>query len=121
MLFHSCESVGTYSGFSDTFIIAKIHFKGSYPFENAFSSKHFALAITGKVSERKYLSFFLPSLSFSNRNYIASVSLSLLCQLLSCKNYFINIKRRGILCRVLKFMYNDAAHSKMKIKKKNLK
>lgn len=76
MLFHSCESVGTYSGFSDTFIIAKIHFKGSYPFENVFSSKHFALAITGKVSERKYLSFFLPP-SFIQQQELYCFSVSL--------------------------------------------
>jgi len=64
MLFHSCESVSTYSGFSNTFIISKARLKGNYPFGNTFLSKHFAPAITGKVSEGKYLSSSLPPFHF---------------------------------------------------------
>lgn len=60
MLFHSCEWVGTYSGCSNTTIASKTQLIGNYPFEHAISSKHFALAKTGKVSEGKYLSFSLP-------------------------------------------------------------
>lgn len=60
MRFHSCESVGTHSGFSDATIVSQTRLKGNYPFENVFSGKHFALAITGKVGEGKYLSFSQP-------------------------------------------------------------
>lgn len=74
MLFHSSESVGTYPGFSNAIVVSQTRLEGNDPFETGFSSKHFALEITGKVSEGKYFSFSLPC-SFILCSYAGSAIL----------------------------------------------